>query len=80
MAPDESGQFSATTQRNAILFTANSVDRARTIDILDVLGRTCASITLSPGATTSPLPMGMLRQGSYFARLGSMVVKFAVWN
>ena len=79
MAPGGSSQFSAATQGNAILFTANSADRARTIDVLDVLGRACASITLPSGATTAQLAASVLRAGSYFARLGGVVVKFAVW-
>ncbi|HET6400311.1 MAG TPA: hypothetical protein VFH95_02840 [Candidatus Kapabacteria bacterium] len=80
MAPSEDGQFSAAMQGNAILFTANSAARPRTIDILDVLGRVCTSISLPPGATTSQLSSGLLRQGTYFARLGSAMVKFAVWQ
>lgn len=80
LARSENGEFSALTQGSAILFTANSADRARTIDILDVLGRPCTSITLPSGATTSQLSMSQLRPGSYFARLGGAIVKFAVWN
>ncbi|MFI5201948.1 MAG: WD40/YVTN/BNR-like repeat-containing protein [Candidatus Kapaibacterium sp.] len=81
MAPgNNASQFSAAMEGTAILFTAASADRARSIDVMDVLGRACASITLPPGATTSQLRAGTLPPGSYFARLGSAIVKFAVWN
>ncbi len=80
MAPSNNTQFSAVAAGNSILFTANSADRSRTIDVMDILGRACTSVTLPPGATTSQLRLGALQPGSYFARLGSAIVKFAVWN
>jgi|GEM_PF-1630943 len=80
MAPSEASQFSAATEGNSILFTAKASDRPRAIDVMDILGRVCASISLPSGATTTQLPVGSLPPGSYFARLGGATVKFAIWN
>ena len=80
MAPSEASQFSAAMEGNLILFTANSADRARTIEVMDILGRVCAVLSLQPGATTSQLSSASLPAGSYFARLGGAIVKFTVWN
>ncbi len=79
IAESGNNQFSAAIQGNSILFQTNSADRARTITVMDILGRDCASVTIPPGSTMSELPMNMLQPGSYFARLGNAIVKLAVW-
>ncbi len=80
LAPTETSAFSASTNGNEIVFNAASAQGTRTIEIIDILGRACASLSLPPGANMSALPMNELRAGGYFARLGNQVVKFSIWN
>jgi len=79
-APAASTTFSAAANGNEIIFTAPTAPEQRTIQIMDILGRVCASVSLSSGAHTGTLPMNELRAGGYFARLGNQVVKFTILN
>jgi len=70
--------FAAMFGNNAITFTMEPAPEARSIQVMDVLGRTCASISLTPNATSGKLGISSLRSGTYFAELGGSVVKFVI--
>ena len=70
--------FTAVYGTDAITFTMATAPEARSIQILDVLGRDCASVAITPNAASGQLAISVLRPGTYFANLGGSVVKFAI--
>jgi hypothetical protein len=70
--------FAATLGNNAVTFTMPPASEARSIQILDVLGRTCASLPIAPSSSSGSLATDILRPGTYFAQLGESVVKFVI--
>ncbi|HZK77241.1 MAG TPA: hypothetical protein VFD13_10060 [Candidatus Kapabacteria bacterium] len=76
--PLSENDFRAASNGSIISFTAAAAAEPRSIEILDVLGRKCASVPLAAMSTSSELANGKLRPGNYFARLGNQIVKFAV--
>jgi hypothetical protein len=76
--PVQAIPFAAVYGSNAITFTMAPASEARSIQILDVLGRTCQSISLPANAMNSQLATSALRPGTYFAQLSGSVVKFAI--
>ncbi len=74
----ETTPFEAVYGTDAITFIMAPAPEARSIQILDVLGRNCASIAVTPNAASGQLPTSALRPGTYFANLGGSVVKFAI--
>jgi hypothetical protein len=74
----QTAPFSAAYESNAISFTMAPAPDARSIQILDVLGRTCASIALAPNAASSQIATSALRTGTYFAKLDGSMVKFMI--
>ncbi len=76
--PTVATPFAAMFGNNAITFTMAPAPEARSIQILDVLGRNCKYISLPSYATNSQMANSELHSGTYFARLGGSVVKFAI--
>jgi hypothetical protein len=70
--------FAAVFGSNVITFTMAPAPEARSMQVLDVLGRECASVTIAPNGTNSLLATSALRPGTYFAVLSGSVVKFAI--
>ncbi len=80
IAPVSSSSFTAAVNGNSILFSASAGVAPRTIEVMDVLGRICATVSLAPGANSGELSANQLTPGSYFARLGDQMVKFSISN
>jgi hypothetical protein len=76
----QQNDFTAAVNGQLISFTAPALPETRSIEIMDLLGRPCASVSLTPHAQTATLSRNTLRPGTYFARLGSALAKFTVWN
>ncbi len=72
--------FHVASNGATLYFTAAAAAEPRSIEILDVLGRECASLPLAAMSARAELIPGTLRPGSYFARLNNAVVKFSVWQ
>ncbi|HEY3876379.1 MAG TPA: sialidase family protein [Candidatus Kapabacteria bacterium] len=70
--------FAVTAGQNAITFTMQPMAGARSIEVLDLLGRSVISVPVGSGMSNAKLPDAELRSGTYFARLGTAVAKFAV--
>ncbi len=70
--------FAAIIGTNNITFTMAAASDARSIEVMDVLGRSCATISIAANATRTQLPSSELRSGTYFAQLGGSVVKFVI--
>jgi hypothetical protein len=70
--------FAAAYESNDISFTMAPAPQARSIQILDVLGRTCATLVLAPNASSSQIATSALRTGTYFAKLDGSMVKFMI--
>ncbi len=70
--------FAAIYGSNTITFTMAPAPEARSMQVLDVLGRECASVTIAPNGANSLLETSALRTGTYFAVLSGSVVKFAI--
>jgi photosystem II stability/assembly factor-like uncharacterized protein len=70
--------FAATYGNNEIVFTMAPASEARSIQVMDVLGRTCASLAIAPNAGSSQLGTTALRPGTYLAELSGSMVKFAI--
>jgi hypothetical protein len=70
--------FAAVFGGNTITFTMAPASEARSMQVLDVLGRECASLAIAPNGTNSLLATSALRPGTYFAVLSGSVVKFAI--
>jgi len=79
-APNDEINFRVYSDKSSLIFDAPPADESRTIKLVDLLGRECASINLPPSATSSRLALSTLRAGSYFARLGADIVKFNIWQ
>jgi len=72
--------FHVASNGAGLIFIATPVSEARNIEILDLLGRDCASLMLAAMSARAELRPGQLRPGSYFARLGNEIAKFSVWQ
>jgi hypothetical protein len=70
--------FAAVYGTDAITFTMAPAPETRSIQILDVLGRSCASLSIAPSSSSGQLATDELRAGTYFAQLGESVVKFVI--
>jgi hypothetical protein len=70
--------FAAAYESNAISFTMSPTPEARSIQVMDVLGRACTSLALAPNVVSSQLPTNALRPGTYFAKLDGSMVKFMI--
>ncbi len=76
--PSGSTPFAAIYGNNEITFTMSPASEARSIQVMDVLGRTCASLALAPNAGSSQLGITSLRPGTYFAELSGSTVTFVI--
>ncbi len=70
--------FSAMLANSAVQFSMAPATESRSIEIMDVLGRTWTTLSLASNAGSAFLPTGELSTGTYFARLGTSIVKFAI--
>ncbi len=70
--------FAAVYGTDAVTFTMAPAPETRSIQILDVLGRTCATLPVAPSSASGQLATDELRAGTYFAQLGESVVKFVI--
>ncbi len=77
--PAENESFQVAENGAWVRFTANPAATARNIQIFDAIGREVTSLPLGPMNVSATLSPGILTPGSYFARLGNQMVKFAVW-
>jgi photosystem II stability/assembly factor-like uncharacterized protein len=80
MVSHTSEGISLTMQGNSIYFTMNAAAERRTLEVLDLLGRTIVTSEVPSMATTVGVPSASFTAGSYFVRLGQSMVKFVVWN
>jgi photosystem II stability/assembly factor-like uncharacterized protein len=80
LGPQDERSFAVYADQFWLNFDASSAPEQRTIEVVDLLGRECASIAVLPNSTSSHLALRTLHAGSYFARLGSAIVKFNIWE
>lgn len=75
-----SSEISFTVSMNGSMasFTMQSAAYPRTIEIQDVLGRPISNMQITPGMGNASFQTQNMAPGTYFARLGSSIVKFAV--
>jgi hypothetical protein len=81
LLPQDEASFTVYSDKSSLNFevTPPSAEQ-RTIEVIDLLGRRCASIAVPANSTSSRLALSTLQPGSYFARLGTAVVKFNIWE
>lgn len=72
--------FTVYVDGQLVTFTAAAGTTPRTIDILDVLGRSCSSLPLPSNTEMARVSRNVLRPGTYFARLGNSFTKFTITN
>ena len=63
-----------------VTFTSSAYPGARTIEIMDVLGRSCSSVSLASNSEMARMSRNTLRSGTYFAKLGNSCAKFTIPN
>jgi hypothetical protein len=81
LAPQDETNFIVYSEKSSLNFEVTPpAAEQRTIEVIDLLGRQCASIAVAANATSSHLAMSALQPGSYFARLGTAIVKFNIWE
>ena len=81
VAPQDETSFTVYSDKSSLTFEASPpAPEQRTIEIVDLLGRKCATIAVPANVTSSHLASNTLQPGSYFARLGTAVVKFDIWE
>ncbi len=79
-AAQSSTPFTASVEGQVITFTSLASTTARTIEVMDVLGRSSYSLPLASNFEMARMSRTALRPGTYFARLGNACVKFTITN